>query len=330
MSSILSQSEIDELLSALASGSAVEPVKPEEPEKERIRKYDFATANKFPKEQIRTLQFIYETFAVRLSSYFAATLRAMCEVEVVSIEEQSFAEFNNSIPSPVVLAIFDMAPLQGNLLLEISPTVAYEIVSRLFGGPSKTFDTSKPFTDIELAVLVKVIRQMLSVMGESWERIIHVNPMVERVETNPQFAQIAASNDPIAIITMNVTIGKTSELINFCIPHVVIQPLAKKLTTRTLYSAAGSRDEKDADITEMGSNLANTRLTLRAVFDNTVGTLQDIMSLQVGDVIRLDHPIDRPIAVNIEHMKKFKGYIGQKKSRYAVRITEIIQEESDG
>jgi len=329
VSSILSQSEIDELLNALASGSAAEPVKQAEPERERIRKYDFATANKFPKEQIRTLQFIYETYAGRLSSYFAATLRAMSEVDVVSIEEQSFSEFNNSIPSPVVLAIFDMPPLQGSILLEITPAIAYEIISRLFGGPSRTFDTGKPFTEIEIAVLLKIIRQMLGVMSESWEKVVSVRATLERVETNSQFAQIAAANDPIAIITMKVTIGETSDLINLCIPHVAIQPLAKQLTTRTLYTGNGQQNDQKASAGEMATTLANAKLTLHAVFDNTIGTVQDIMSLQVGDVIRLDHPLDKPITVNIEHLQKFKGYIGQKKARYAVRVTEILQEESD-
>lgn len=330
MSGILSQSEIDELLSALASGSAAEPVKEEEPERERVRKYDFATANKFPKEQIRTLQFIYEAFAGRLSSYFAATLRTMSEVEVVSIEEQSFSEFNNSMPSSVVLAIFDMPPLQGNVLLEVNPAVAYEIISRLFGGPNKTFDTSKPFTEIEIAVLVKIIRQILDIMADSWEKVVQVKAILERIETDPQFAQIAATNDPIAIITMNVTIGETSDLINLCIPHVAIQPLAKKLSTRMLYSGAGTKDEGGTNLDEMKATIADAKLTLHAVFDTTVGTVHDIASLQVGDVIRLDHPTDKPITINIEHLKKFKGIIGQKKGKYAVRITEILQEEEDG
>jgi flagellar motor switch protein FliM len=330
LSSILSQSEIDELLSALAAGENLEPVAPQEEPHERIRKYDFATANKFPKEQIRTLQFIHETYAGRLSSFLAATLRAICDVEVASIEEQTFAEFNNSIPSPVVLAIFDMPPLQGNALLEISSAVAYEIVSRLFGGPSRTFDTGKPFTEIETAVLTRVIRQMLGIMEEAWEKVVHVHATLGRIETSAQFTQIAAANDPIAIVTMNVTIGETTDLINICIPHVAVQPISKQLTTRTLYAGISQGEESEDQVHEMNPTLAHTKITLHAVFDDTPGTVRDILGLQVGDVIRLDHPLERPITVKVAHLPKFKGSIGIKKSRYAVRLTKIMEEELDG
>jgi len=329
LSSILSQNEIDELLSALAAGVDAPPEAPEEQELGQVREYNFRTANKFPKEQIRTLQFIFEGFAVHLSSYFAGMLRVMSEVEVVSIEEQTFSEFNNSIPSPVVLGIVNMPPLQGNALLEISPAIAYEIISRVFGGSGEFFDTGKPFTEIELSILVRVVRQILELMEESWERVAKVTATLDRIETSAQFAQIVAVNEPIAIITMNVKIGDTSDVINLCIPHVAVQPVAKQLSMRMFYSEVSAQENQPVKVDKLTPGLANTQLTLHAVFDNTIGTVQDIVNLQVGDVIRVDHHINKPITVMIEHMPKFKGCIGMHRSKYAVRISDILKEETD-
>ena len=124
MSGVLSQKEIDELLQAIASGDdnldadEGDPSKKDEPD---VRVYNFRTANKFPKEQMRTLQLIFENYSRRLATFLSGKLRAMCEVEIASIEEQSFSEFNNSVPSPAVLAIANMPPLQGNVLLKYHP-----------------------------------------------------------------------------------------------------------------------------------------------------------------------------------------------------------------
>ena len=329
MANILSQNEIDELLSALASGIDTTSNDEAEQETGKVREYNFRTANKFPKEQIRTLHFILENYAVRLSSYLSGTLRVICETEVISIEEQTFSEFNNSIPSPVVLAIINMPPLQGSSLLEISPTIAYEIISRLFGGTGQEHDTEKPFTEIEIAILVRVIRQMLDLMGEAWERVASVSASLDRIETSSQFAQIVAANEPIAIITMNVKIGEVSDMINLCIPHVAVQPIAKQLSMRMFYSDGSIQQGADINVDNMKPNLSKTYLTLHAKFDDTYGTVRDILSLQVGDVIRVDHSINEPITVLVEHIPKFKGYIGRHKSKYAVKITDILKEETE-
>ena len=329
MPGILSQNEIDELLSALAAGEDTPTHTDEEEELGQVKEYDFRTANKFPKEQMRMLQFIYENFAGRLSSYFSGTLRVMSEVEVVSIEEQSFQEFSNSIPSPVVLSVIGMSPLKGSALLEISPAIAYEIVSRLFGGTGEYVDIEKAFTEIELSVLRRIILQILEVMGEAWEKAIAIRPSLDRMETSAQFTQIVSSNEPIVIITMNVTIGQVSDIINLCIPHVAVQPVFKQLSMRVLYADSFFQEDAKEDVGKINPDMADIVLTLHAAFDDTIGTVNDIISLQVGDVIRVDHPTNKPINVTVEHMPKFKAAIGTKGSKYAVRITDILKEEND-
>lgn len=329
MADILSQSEIDELLLALASGQDL----PAEPEAEevsgQVRKYDFRTANKFSKEQIRMLHFIYENYAGRLSTFLSGALRAMCEVKVVSIEEQTFSEFSNSLPSPTFLAIANMPPLAGTVLFEISAQVAYEIVSCLLGGAGGLVEQAgKPFTEIEISILTRVSTQMLLYMKESWERITKISPKIDRVETSPQFAQIVAGSEPISIITMSVTIGEVSDIINLCIPHLAIQPIAKKLDTKLWYNERSSYQANDG-ITfdaQLSPRISTTELTLHALFNTTSATVGDILNLQVGDVIRVDHPLSANINVLVEHIPKFKGSIGQKGKQLSVKVSEIIRE----
>ncbi|HOR13511.1 MAG TPA: flagellar motor switch protein FliM [Clostridia bacterium] len=329
MADILSQSEIDELLLALASGQDL----PAEPEAEevsgQVRKYDFRTANKFSKEQIRMLHFIYENYAGRLSTFLSGALRAMCEVKVVSIEEQTFSEFSNSLPSPTFLAIANMPPLAGTVLFEISAQVAYEIVSCLLGGAGGLVEQAgKPFTEIEISILTRVSTQMLLYMKESWERITKISPTIDRVETSPQFAQIVAGSEPISIITMSVTIGEVSDIINLCIPHLAIQPIAKKLDTKLWYNERSSYTANEGMTfdAQLSPRISTTELTLRALFNTTRATVGDILNLQVGDVIRVDHPLSANINVLVEHIPKFKGSLGQKGKQLSVKVSEIIRE----
>lgn len=332
MADILSQSEIDELLAALTSGRA-EPQEPEPVEElPQVRVYDFRTANKFSKEQMRMLNFIYENYAGRLGTFLSGSLRARCDVELVSIEEQTFSEFSNSLPSPAFIAILNMPPLAGSALLEISTTIGYEIISRLLGGTGIYSDlSSKSFTEIELSILTRICGQMLSIMNESWSRVTPIRSMIERVETSAQFAQIVVSSEPIAIITISVTIGDVSDIINFCIPHPALQPIANKMTTKLWYNdqrveQTGQDMMKDPGIS---ARIASTPVTLHAMFEPTTATVGDILNLQVGDVIRVEHPLSQGITLLVEHIPKFRAKIGHKGQQIAVKITEIIKEVAD-
>ncbi len=328
MSEVLTQNEIDELLSALAGGNDIVKEKPEPEETEKVRPYNFQTANRFPKEQIRMFNLIFENYANHLSNFLSGTLRTFCEAEVISIEEQTYAEYSNSLPTPVLIAIFNMPPLAGSSLMEISSTVAFEIISRLLGGTFQSAeDTGKKYTEIEISILSRVLQQMLSLMNECWEKVMDTHAILDRIETSAQFAQITASNEPIIIITMNVKIAKVSGIINFCIPHVAIQPIAKLLGTKTWYSDISQNPTDDEQVFMIGARIACTQLSLHAVFNPTVATVRDIVSLQVGDVIRIDHHIDQKITVKVEHITKFKGTIGLAGQRVAIKIAEIFKEE---
>lgn len=328
MSNILSQNEIDELLSALASGQDTPPAALMEDESKLIRSYDFRTANKFSKDQMRTLHFIYDNFASRLSTYLSGTLRAACEVEVISIEEQTFSELSNSMPSPVIVSIIAMPPLQGSMLFEITPVIAYEIISRLLGGTGQFENTQKAFTEIELSIMERVIRRMLLLMNEAWEKINKVNASLDRVETSSQYVQIVSANEPIAIVTLNVKIGEISDIINLCIPHVAVQPIAKQLLMKTWYTDGGA-DKTSEEKEDYWSRLSGIYLTLNAVFNTTNATVGDIINTKEGDVIQIDHKINQPVMVRVEHIPKFKGAVGIQGANYAVRIAEILKEETN-
>ena len=326
MADVLSQSEIDELLKALDTGADLEESAPVEA-MAKIRDYDFRTANRFSKEQIRTLHIIYENFAHLFATYLTATLRVSCQMDVLSVEELKFQEFSNSLPSPVVLAIMAMEPLAGSLLLEIAPDISYAMLSRLLGGSAEEKEQSRQFTEIETVLMERIIRQFMPMMAEAWGRIITVKPFLERVETNSQFAQIVALNETIAIITLNAKIGRTEGLINICIPHLSIEPINKQLNTRLLFEGAPSSVKHEAANEKILKKIQTTSLNVTAVFNETAATVGDVLGLQIGDVLQLDHRTGDDLTVKVGHLAKFKAALGMRSSRYAVRINSLIREE---
>jgi len=293
----------------------------------KVKEYDFRTANRFPKEQMRTFHVVFETYSQLLSNRLSSILRVSCECEVLSIEECSYSEFNNSLPAPVVLAVTDAHPMHGSLLIQMSPEFSYMLISRLFGGGT-TGENAKQFTEIELALIERVLRQQCEVFSEAWDKVVEIRMQIDRIETSPQFAQITAPNDPVAVIIINVTMGEESGLMSICIPHTAIEPISQQLNTRMWFSSGirddGRGEERLAALTSM---LMVSPIPLTALFDSTPATVSDIVNLQVGDVIKLDHPIDAPLTVKVQHIPKFRATIGTLGHKYAMQVVDILTEE---
>jgi len=326
LADVLSQREIDELLSALASGK-VDPKTEKQEEPLKIKKYDFKSANKFPKEQIKTLNIIFDNFSILLQAFLSGTLGTYCEVNVISVEEQTYYEFTNSFPSPVILAIIEMKPLEGLTLFEISPATAYAILSRLFGGSGSESDTNRIFTEVDLTIIEKVIRQFVPLLNEAWAKIYKIDARLDRIETSSQFAQIVSNNETIAIITFSIKIDEVEGLCNFCIPHLTIEPIAKNLNTKYASAWVSTKKNIESNSESIRRRILNTQLNLNAVLSETNVLVSDIANLQVGDVIQLDSKIQDPIKIKIEHMPKIFGTLGVKNNRYAIKITDIVKEE---
>ncbi len=327
MADVLSQSEIDALLGALSSGEMA-PEAEADDTTAKIREYDFRTANRFSKEQIRTFHIIYDTFARLFTSYLSGTLRVMCACDVISVEEIKYQEFVNAMPTPVVLAIVSMPPLVGPTLLELAPDVAYVMISRLLGGSSQSgsLEISRSFTEIELVLLERIIRQFIGLLVESWQKIIPISTMLERIETSPQFAQIVALNETIALVTLNVKIGNNEGLMNFCLPNLALEPISKQLNTKLMFQSTDNLSRQPMT-QEIKSRIQTTPLPVRAVFNDTATSVRDVLGLQAGDIIQLDHSLSAPITIKVGHLSKFKGSIGIKDNRYAIKISDLIREE---
>lgn len=292
-----------------------------------IKKYDFRSANRFPKDQLKTLHLIYTNFSSLLSTFLSGILGTDCNVSVESVEERTYFEFADNLPSPVILAIIEMVPLESSTVLEISPALVYAIISRLLGGSGSPPNIERNFTEIDLVIMEKIIRQIAPLINEAWSKIIKIDASLDRIETSSQFAQVVSSNETIAIITCKVEIDETVSFLKVCIPHIAIEPISKELTAKYASSWFDSKKRSEPNRENILQRLLPSTLDVCAVLSETNILVNDIANLQVGDVIQLDSKANGLVAVKVENMLKMYGFLGVKDKKYAIRISELVNEE---
>ncbi|HPK62718.1 MAG TPA: flagellar motor switch protein FliM, partial [Spirochaetota bacterium] len=209
MTEVLSQDEIDQLLTAISTGEVDAEEMGKSTDQRKVKIYDFKRPDKFSKDQIRTISMIHETFARLTTTGLSAQLRALAHVHVASVDQLTYEEFIRSIPNPTTLAVIDMEPLKGNAVLEIDPSITFAIIEKLFGGKSDSGPKiSRELTEIESAVIEGVIVRILGNLREAWSNVIDLRPRLGRIEVNPQFAQIVPPSDMVVLVTLETKIGE--------------------------------------------------------------------------------------------------------------------------
>ena len=243
MSDVLSQSEIDNLLQALSSGEVdVEEMKKNN--ENAVKDYDFSRPSKFSKEHLRTLEIIFEHYGRLLSTNLPVYLRKNIQVEVMNSEAVTYMEFSNALSNPVLLGVVDFDPLKGNIIMEMANKLGFAIVDRMLGGEGEPLEKIRDFSEIELLIIERVMSSCVELLREPWLNVVDINPRLNRIETNSQFAQIISPSEMIAIVTLNIRIGDIEGLMNVCLPYLTLEPVMDKLNTKFWYSNMQDKTEE--------------------------------------------------------------------------------------
>ncbi len=326
MSNVLSQNEIDELLNALSTGD-VESSDIEADNKEKsVKAYDFSRPDKFSKEQLRTLEIIHDNLGRLINNFLSAYLRSYIDVAVLSTQSMVYSEFSNSVSTPAILFIIDFAPLEGQIMLEISSDVTFTIIEKLLGGTGKasSLKENRELTEIEGILIKNIVAKVCGLMKEAWANIIELKPVLSGFETNAQFAQIVSPNDSIALVTYKIQIGESEGMLNVAIPHYVIEPILGNLSSKLWFSGGAKKEKNEVEADTLLNQLGEVDVPIRTIVGKSIVSVEEFVSLGKGDILVLDSSRDTPLSVYVKDELKFLAQPGVVNNKMAIKIVEVI------
>lgn len=328
MAEVLSQSEIDALLSALSSGELTPEELPKDEEKQKVKPYDFRRPQKFSKDHIRTLELIHDNYARIISNYLTAQVRNNVKVRIESVQQITYEEFIHSVSNPTILTVFKMPPLSGSILFETNPQFVFEIVDVLLGGNGMGKYKLREFTDIDKNIIKHVNNGLISNLKLAWEDVLEVQPEIEGIETNPALNQTLAPNEPVALITFSVDMGSSNTFINICIPYLSIEKVLDKLVVQYWFQENNENLLKESK-EKLRERLNFVDVNLSAILGDTSITVDEFLKLSVGDVIPLNVKSSEPVKLEIENEPYFYAKPGVIGKNMGVQILDIIDKDVD-
>ncbi len=330
MAETLTQEQIDALLSSAMSGEVVETSEDKGPD---AKLYDFRAPKKFTKERIKILDGIFDNYARLLSSYLTGLLRLYCKVNLASIEEQRYFEFNNALPDYVMMGTVDMGIRDDDIetpttIIQLSNSLTYILIDRLLGGRGEYKDAERDFTEIEVSIMDKIINNMAALLHDPWEPYVEVNPNVVNIETNSRVFSAVDYDDTVMLVCLEATVSETKTIITLCIPALSLDGVMQKYVSKTArstrrYDAVREQERRDNIMTALN----DSSLDIRAELGKTTLDMYDVLNLQVDDIIPLDKNINSNIILKIGDKVWFDGKLGSFNQNKAVKIENVFRIE---
>jgi flagellar motor switch protein FliM len=283
--------------------------------------FDFRRPDRIPKSQVRAIHLLHDTFARNLVSSLSVYLRSFLTVNLVSVEQLSYAEFLDGLPSPTCMVALGLRPYDGNGVLELNPSLAFPVIEMLLGGGSRcTPPLQRDITEIEQKLLDGLIRIILNDLQEAWKGVTEVDFTAESMETEPQLLHILAPNEAVVAIGVEVRIGEAVGMMNIALPSIVIKMMRQKFDQQWSMRKTRASDNEQARVLRM---LREATISMEARLDGPTLSVRDLLRLEEGHVLKFDSPVERPIALLVNGARKFSVHAVTTGRRRACLIETI-------
>jgi flagellar motor switch protein FliM len=321
MSKILSQDEIDALLASSVTPTSEREERSEEgPSSTGVVTYNFRRPDRISRDQLRSLHFLHDRFALNVSTSLSAFLRSMTEVSIVSVEQFAYSEFLMSLPDPTAFYAIGMSSFDGVGAMEMNPSVAFTMVDRLLGGTGYTPGPNRALTEIEQNVIDSVVKLMLDNLTEAWKPVASMEFRIQGRETRPQMLQVTGPTEIVILLVFDIRIAETRGMVNLCIPAAAIEAVGDAFAQGWQRARRQPSQEEEA---WLHANLGRVQLPVTALLETTLSA-RDLIALQPGDVLALGHGAAQPVEVHVGTVRRFSGRLTRSGASAGVVVESFV------
>lgn len=285
--------------------------------------FDFRRPDRIPKSQVRAIHLLHDVFVRNLVSSLSAYLRSYLTVNLVSVEQLSYAEFQEGLPSPTCIVSLGLRPYDGSGVLELNPSLVFPILEMLLGGTGKSsVSIQRDITEIEQKLLDGLFRIILQDLREAWKGVTEVEFTIESMETEPQLLHVLAPNEAVVAIGVEVRIAETVGMMNIAVPSIVIKMMRQKFDQQWSLRKAQPGGAEQARWLRM---LRPASFTLEARLSGLELSVRDLLALSEGHLLSFDRAVGSPIDLLVNGRQQYTGRIVSTGRKRALMIEQPRQ-----
>ena len=290
----------------------------------RIREVDFTRPTKFTPDQQRRLERAHESFCRTTASRLSAVLRLPIEIEVVNVQQLTWASVVTEIPQPTLFADVKVGQIGSHMVMSTDLALIVRLIERLLGSqlPPRTID--RELTEIELALATNVYTIFLEHLGATWEELLGLSLALEALESQVTNLQLFPPSEPILALTIAFRMEETTSAIWLVVPYRSIETVIDRLPSAQHGDSERALDAGGEIASAVASTLARADVEVRAEIGSVHLTVDEVLALRPGAVIELDTPASEGVTLVAENVPIHRARPGRSGRRRAIEIIERL------
>lgn len=315
MKRVLSQEEIDAVFQGTAAGAENAAEREAQAENATV---DFNRLDRIPRSQLQALHMIHENFVRNLASSLSAYLRSYVALNLISLEQISYAEFLDGLASPTCMSYIGLHPFDGTAILEINNSLVFGLIELLLGGKGRqSAPVKRKITDIEKKLVQTLLRVVLRDLSDAWRAVEEISFNVQSLSSEPQLMHIMAPSEAVIVIAIEVKVADTPGLMNFAIPALLIKRLRHKFEQLQQIRKAASTE---ADKLHIARLIQEANLQLEIQIAGGTMPARTLVNMEIGDVIVLEYPVSQHITGYLNGKEKWLGNLVTRGDKLAFEL----------
>jgi flagellar motor switch protein FliM len=300
---ILNQDEIDALLRAArhTENTRAEHHAPAD----HAVPFAFGRGTGITAPQLGVINQLHEAFARQVTQRVSASLRAMFDVTLVSVEQLVFTDFLQQIGERSYLASIQVQPLEATALLELDLPTAWPIIDLLLGGEGKAECPARDLTEIEGLILQSVIQIIIQELETVWQNFVNLKFGFERRQQQADVVRLLPSSERVLAISLEVQIPERRGTLTFAFPASVSGALLRSVSDQSL---TRKRQVTPDSLAARRRRLERCRFALEMKLPESALTAEELLSLERGQILVLRHRVEDPLVLTVANRQIFAAY----------------------
>jgi flagellar motor switch protein FliM len=317
MNDVLSNEQVAALVEAARQGNVPAEEAPAHRRRaKRVRDIDFSRPNKFAIDQLRRLERAHEACCRTIASRLSTELLTPVELDMLEIDQLTWSLATSQIPQPAVCGVIECKPLGTQVLLTAELGLMLRLVERLLGSTGSTKTRARELTEIETALVSRIFSALLEHLSATWAELVDTTMELRTIESQLANVNLAPPSEPTLMLTMEVRFDGTSSTIALVIPHRSVESVLGRLSA----SQYGDTVIEPGAVEAMRASVAAVNVEIRAEVAATDLTLDEVLALAPGDVLRFGVPAADGVRLFAGRVPAHRAQPGRNGNNRAVQV----------
>ena len=326
---------------------------PREQETQEVREYDFRRPQYLSAQQMKDIQRAHISVATALEDRLGCGLNAELKIRLEKVEELTYGLLMEGLPEHAYANVVDLGALEtadpgrppqqprgkatppraaesdageegGRGLLLIDSLLCLAFVDRVLGGNSTAVTQPRPLTAVDEAAVEGPSQIILRCLQDGWSDLCPISLAVAERRNDVRHLQLHEPTEVMLAITLGVAGDLGEGRIRVCFP---IAGLKSALGGAVQRGMGQHISPENAPLlrTALAKSLGQVALPLTAAIGTGEASIRSLANLRAGDIVRIDHQADEPIALQVDGRPTFLVRMGLQGRNKAVQVLERVQ-----